>query len=84
MDKAETIQVITRHLPAADAETLEAIRDVLVTAPSAKQHRTLTAAERALAEQSKADFAAGQTMTLQDLEAFLDASAAERAAHRRP
>jgi hypothetical protein len=81
MSRTDTIDVITRHLPMADQATLDAICDVLTSAP-ARHTRPFTDEERARITRSKSDFAAARTLSPDELNEFLDASAAKRAAGR--
>ena len=81
MSRSDTIDIITRHLPHADTATLEAIRDVLMS-DSAVHTRTLSDQDLAALDQSKSDFAAGRTLSFDELNEFLDASADGRAAKR--
>jgi hypothetical protein len=74
MTRTEAIAIIERALPTADETTLAAAAALLQSAqadPSVLP-RPLTSRELALIEQSKADFAAGRTMSSAEARASID------------
>lgn len=81
MTRQETIAVINAHLATASEETVRSVAAQLESALAGESSlpRALTPRELALIEQSKADFAEGRTFSPDELQAYLDAAAAERA-----
>jgi hypothetical protein len=78
MTRTEAIAIIERALPIADETMLAAAAALLQSAlaePSILP-RPLSARELELIEQSKADFAAGRTMSSADARASIDAALA--------
>ena len=75
MTRTEAIATITRKLASVDDEGVltvaEFVRDL--DAPSARPVRTLSERELALLAQSKADFAEGRTVTMEECRARTDA-----------
>lgn len=83
MTRRETISSITSRLATADDETLAAIADVLAgTTGDSKLPRPLTKREIELIQQSKTDFAVGDSLTSDQLAARLDEAAARPASSR--
>jgi hypothetical protein len=98
MTGTEAIAIITRTLEGADDATLTeaAARLAQIAQPAdvtasdianaftsdSVLPRELTERELALIEQSKEEFRTGRTYTIDELDAFLDAAAAVRAARR--
>lgn len=84
MNRIETIDLITERLGAVDDATLEFIRN-LVDEPTVGRPavRSLTSDELAEVERSKADFAAGESLSLDDLTELLNAAAARRRSAKR-
>ena len=80
MTRTEAIAIITAQLASADDATVLTVADILVDAE--QPIRALTARELALVEQSKADFAAGRTVSLDECMANVDAELARRRAAR--
>ncbi len=74
MTRTEAITIIEKALPMADEATLAAAAALLQSAQSEPSilPRALTARELDLIEQSKADFAAGRTMTSAEARASID------------
>ena len=74
MTRAEAIAIIEKGLAEADDDTLERAADVFREAGiGSVLGRPLSDREKALLEQSKADFAAGRTVTLEESRARSDA-----------
>ena len=84
MTRTQTIAVITKRLASASDETVQTIAGILDADPSPASDlpRPLTPRELALIEQSKADFVNNDTLSPIELDAFLDAAAADRARAR--
>lgn len=78
MTRTEAIAIIERALPIADETTLAAAAALLQSAQAEPSilPRALTARELELIEQSKADFAAGRTMSSAEARASIDESLA--------
>lgn len=78
MTRTEAIAIIERALPIADETTLAAAAALLQSAQAEPSilPRLLTARELELIEQSKADFAAGRTMSSAEARASIDESLA--------
>ena len=74
MTRTEAIAIIEKALPSADEQTLAAAAVLFQsTTPSASVlPRQLSGRERSLLAQSKADFAAGRSYTLEESIAMLD------------
>lgn len=74
MTRAEAIAIIEKGLAEADDDTVERAADVFRNAGlSSVLGRELSAREKALLEQSKADFAEGRWLTQEQLDVKLDA-----------
>ena len=73
MNRAEAIATINAQLADADDETVEAVAGYINTWNEGRIVRPLSERERGLLEQSKADFAAGDTLTLDEFMARTDA-----------
>jgi hypothetical protein len=75
MTRTEAIASITRKLASFDDERVQAVAEIVaeMDAPTAKPFRALSNREAALLEQSKADFAEGRTVTLEESRARTDA-----------
>ena len=84
MTRKEAIAAINAQLTTAPDETVRAIAKLLESASVEESvlPRPLTPRELALIEQSKADFRNGDTLSPDELEAFLDAAADNRARMR--
>ena len=88
MTRAQSIATINAQLASLDDERLQAVADLVEE--FAAEHgaaepfvmRELTPRERALIEQSKEDFKAGRTMSIDEARARTDAFLAERRAAR--
>ena len=81
MTRTETIARINARLSALDDDGVATVADIVDEMTSGSDlPRALTPREFALIEQSKADFAAGNTFSSDGLDAFLDAATAKRAA----
>lgn len=80
MTRTETIILITQQLAAADEATVLTVADIL--AEQQNPIRALTPRELELVAQSKADFAAGRTVSLDECMANVDAELARRRAAR--
>lgn len=74
MTRTEAIAIIEKALPSADEATLAAVAEMLqsVAAEPSVLPRELTARERELIAESKADFEAGRTYTSAEVRAYLD------------
>jgi hypothetical protein len=74
MTRTEAIAIIERALPIADEKALAAAATLLQSAQAelSSLPRRLTARELELIEQSKADFAAGRTMSSAEARASID------------
>ena len=74
MTRTEAIAIIEKALPVADEATLAAAAALLQSAQAEPSvlPRALTARELEMIEQSKADFAAGRTMTSKAARASID------------
>jgi hypothetical protein len=70
MSRTEAIALITAKLASADDATLQSVADQLESA--GKPRRDLSARERALLKQSREDFKAGRTYSLEECIAYLD------------
>ena len=81
MTRTEAIAIITAKLADLDDERVEAVA-AIVQSMDGDLPRELTARELALIEQSKQDFEAGRTYTLDEMDTYLDAAAAKRALTR--
>lgn len=75
MTRTEAIATITRTLASFDDERVLAVARIVASmdGPLAKPIRALSEREAALLAQSKADFAAGRTVTLEQSRARTDA-----------
>ena len=83
MTRAETIAKITAKLATLDDAGIEAVADFVGdVADNGDLPRPLTERELALIEQSKADFKAGRTLSLDEARARTDAFLAQRRAAR--
>lgn len=82
MTRTETIATITAKLASLDDEQLRAVVEIVDAGTTERAVRQLTARELALLEQSKADFAAGRTLTVAEARARTDAHLAARRALR--
>ena len=82
MTRTEAIDVINRSLAAIDDARVQMLADIARSMAEPIKPLSLTPDELAALERSKADFAAGRTHTLEEMDAFLDAAAAQRAARR--
>ena len=84
MTRKETIAAITERLATAPDEIVQSVAKLLDAAAGEESilPRPLTPRELALIEQSKADFRNGDTLSPDELEAFLDAAADNRARMR--
>ena len=71
MTRKEAIAIIEQSLSTADEQTLEAAAELFRRA-AGPSTRALSARELALLQQSKADFAAGRTLSFDELIASLD------------
>ena len=80
MTRTETIILITQQLAAADEATVLTVADIL--AEQQNPIRALTPRELELVAQSKADFAVGRTVSLDECMANVDAELARRRAAR--
>ena len=85
MTRTQAIAIITERLASATDETVQSVVDMLQSTEPRDSvlPRPLTPRELALIEQSKADFAEGRTLSPDELHAFLDAAADQRARARR-
>jgi hypothetical protein len=83
MNRIETIDRITERLGTVDDTTLDLISDLVSEPLGRTVVRELTLAELAEVADSKADFAAGKSLSLDELNTFLDTSAAARQSARR-
>ncbi len=74
MTRTEAIAIIEKALPVADEATLAAAAELLQSAQAEPSvlSRALTSRELELIEQSKADFAAGRTLTSVEARASID------------
>ena len=73
MTRAEAIAIITAKLDNLDDERVQAVADIVQSMQDATRPlRQLSARERALLDQSKDDFSAGRTTTLEESMAFID------------
>lgn len=79
MTRTEAIATITRKLASFDDEGVLTVAEFVhdLDAPSAQPVRALSERELGLLAQSKADFAAGRTVTLEEIRADTDALFAE-------
>lgn len=84
MTRAEAIAIIEKGLAEADDDTIERAAELFRGAGvGSVLGRQLSDREKALIERSKADFAAGQTVTLEESRARTDALfARHRAANK--
>ena len=83
MTRTEAIAVINAKLASLDDEAVKTVAEfVEEVATSDELPRALTAEELALVEQSKEDFKAGRTLTLDEAMARTDAFLAARRASR--
>lgn len=73
MTRTETIATITAKLSTLDDERLQAVAEIVANAAAGEILRPLTARELALLEQSKSDFAAGRTYSVDEVRAHSDA-----------
>ena len=95
MTRSEIIATITKHIEAADTRLLEAVAanlenkplptmtvgEALETFPGdSVLPRPLSANELTLIEQSREDFREGRTLSLEELDTYLDQRAAARKA----
>ena len=79
MTRDQAIASINETLPSLDDEQVQAVADLARSmAADDELPRELTARELALIEQSKEDFKAGRTYSLDEMDAYLDAAAAKR------
>ena len=73
MTRTEAIAAINAKLGTLDDERLQAVVEIVDDIAASEVVRPLTARERALLEQSKADFEAGRTYSVEDMRAHCDA-----------
>ena len=74
MIRTEAIAIITAKLADLDDEHVLAVAGIVQSMQEdGKPLRQLSAREHALMDHSKADFAAGRTMSLEESKAFIDA-----------
>ena len=78
MSRNETIALIKRQLPVINDEALAAIRSIIEEVCLSEPMRQLTPQEIAEVNNSRAVFAAGRTLSLDELNTFLDEAAAAR------
>lgn len=79
MDRSETISRITAKLASLDVAAVHAVADFVEdVAASNDLPRPLTERELALIEQSKTDFRAGRTLSIDEARAYIDAGLARR------
>ena len=81
MTRTEAIAIITAKLAGLDDDGIETVA-AIVQSMDGDLPRELTTRELALIEQSKEDFKAGRTYSLDEMDAYLDAAAAKRALTR--
>ena len=73
MTRTEAIALITTKLASLDDERVQAVAEIVADiAADAAPVRSLTARELQLLEQSKADFAAGRTYSIDEVRAHSD------------
>ena len=83
MTRTEAIAIINAKLADLDDERVETVAAIVQSMDAPDDlPRELTARELALIEQSKQDFKAGRTYTLDEMDTYLDAAAAKRALTR--
>jgi hypothetical protein len=83
MTRTEAMTIITAKLASLDDERVQAVAEIVEDiAAGDGMVRQLTAAELALVEQSKADFKAGRTLSIDEARARTDAFLAQRRALR--
>lgn len=83
MTRSEAIARINARLSSLDDERVLTVADIVdEIAASDDSSRQLTAHELALIEQSRQDFRAGRTLTLEEARARTDAFLAQRRASR--
>ena len=80
MTRSQAVATITAKLETADEATVQTVVDLLIAAE--RPIRDLTPRELALLDQSKADFAAGHTASLDECMTHVDAELARRRAAR--
>jgi hypothetical protein len=73
MTRLEAIATITAKLSLLDDERLQAVAEMIDDIAADEAVRPLTARELALIEQSKEDFAAGRTYSVDEVRAHSDA-----------
>ena len=84
MSRTEAIAVINAQLASLDDERVLTVAGIVadIAAVNTGTIRPLTARELALVEQSKADFAAGRTSSLEESMTYVSAELARRRATR--
>ncbi len=83
MSRSQAIAEINAVLASLDDERLRTVADIVgEIASDGGLPRDLTSRELDMVARSRADFAAGDTMTPDELDRYLDAAAAKRAAAR--
>ena len=79
MTKAEAIAIITAKLAKMDDARVQTVANIVQSMQDdTKPLRQLSARERALLDQSKADFSAGRAYSLEESIAFADEQLARR------
>ncbi len=83
MNRHDAIATINAKLADADDETVESVAE-FVQALSGRRMRPLSEREKALLEQSREDFKAGRTLSMEEFMAQTDAMFARHRAAKRP
>ncbi len=79
MTRTEAIAVITAKLASLDDERVQTVADMVQSMQDdVKSVRRLSTRERALLEQSKSDFSAGRSYSLEESKNFVDGRLARR------
>jgi len=84
MTRAEAVALITWELETLNDERVLKLAEIVheMAAGAGGLTRELSPAELELLEQSKEDFKAGRTYSLDEMDAYLDEAAAQRARRR--
>ena len=80
MTRIEAIAIINRSLMSINDERVRMLADIAQSMAEPEFSLQLSAEELAALDRSKADFRAGRTVTLDEMDVYLDASAQKRAA----
>lgn len=82
MIRKEAIATITAQLESFDDERVQVVANLVQSLAVGDLRRALSGRELALLAQAERDFATGNTLTLDEMDAYLDAARARRSSAR--